>query len=81
MRPPTTASAWNKPRDLQGKLYGVWFKGANKNTIWYNPAEFAMAGLKSAPKTWQQLLSDAATLKRAGVTPFSLCTSIWLAGG
>ena len=69
-------SAWNNLVTYKNKLYGVWFKGANKNTIWYNPAEFAMAGLKSTPKTWQQLLADAATLKRAGVTPFSLCTDI-----
>ena len=69
-------AAWNNLVTYNGKLYGVWFKGANKNTIWYNPAEFAMAGLKTAPTTWQQLLADAATLKRAGVTPFSLCTDI-----
>ncbi len=69
-------AAWNKLVTYKGKLYGVWFKGANKNTIWYNPAEFAAAGLRSTPKTWQQLLADAATLRRAGVTPFSLCTGI-----
>ena len=54
----------------------MWFKGANKNTIWYNPAEFAVAGIKSTPTTWQQLLTDAATLQAAGVTPFSLCTDV-----
>ncbi len=69
-------SAWNNLVTYNGKLYGVWFKGANKNTIWYNPAEFAMAGLKTPPSTWQQLLADAATLKRAGVTPFSICTGV-----
>lgn len=69
-------SAWNNLVTYNGKLYGVWFKGANKNTIWYNPAEFAAAGLKSTPTTWQQLVSDAAILRRAGITPFSLCTDI-----
>ncbi len=69
-------AAWNNLVTYQGKLYGVWFKGANKNTIWYNPAEFAVAGIKSTPKTWEQLMTDAATLKAAGVTPFSLCTDI-----
>jgi len=69
-------SAWNNLVTYNGKLYGVWFKGANKNTIWYNPAEFALAGIKTTPTTWQQLLTDAATLKRAGVTPFSVCTGI-----
>ena len=70
------SSAWNTLASHNGTLYGVWFKAANKNTIWYNPAEFATAGIKATPTTWQQLLTDAATLKRAGVTPFSLCTDI-----
>ena len=69
-------TAWNNLVTYNGKLYGVWFKAANKNTVWYNPAEFAMAGIKTTPTTWQQLIADAATLKRAGVTPFSLCTDI-----
>ena len=56
--------------------YGVWFKGANKNTIWYNPALFTAAGITSPPTTWEQLLTDAAQLKAAGITPFSLCTDV-----
>jgi ABC-type glycerol-3-phosphate transport system substrate-binding protein len=68
--------AWNQLATVNGKLYGVWFKGANKNTIWYNPAEFAAAGIKTPPTTWEELISDAGTLKAAGVTPFSLCTDI-----
>jgi len=69
-------SAWNTLASYNGKLYGVWFKGANKNTIWYNPAEFAAAGLSSPPTTWEELIQDAGTLKAAGVTPFSLCTDV-----
>src|SRR6202165_687573 len=69
-------SAWNTLASYNGKLYGVWFKGANKNTIWYNPAEFAAASISSPPTTWEELIQDAATLKAAGVTPFSLCTDV-----
>ncbi|HEV3097351.1 MAG TPA: extracellular solute-binding protein [Candidatus Dormibacteraeota bacterium] len=69
-------SAWNTLASYNGKVYGVWFKGANKNTIWYNPAEFAAAGISSPPTTWEQLIQDAGTLKAAGVTPFSLCTDV-----
>jgi len=69
-------SAWNTLASYNGKVYGVWFKGANKNTIWYNPAEFAAAGISSPPTSWEQLIQDAATLKAAGVTPFSLCTDV-----
>jgi Bacterial extracellular solute-binding protein len=68
--------AWNQLVTANGKLYGVWFKGANKNTIWYNPAEFAAAGITTPPTTWEQVISDAATIKASGVAPFSLCTDI-----
>jgi alpha-glucoside transport system substrate-binding protein len=69
-------AAWNQLGSYNGKLYGVWYKAANKNTVWYNPAEFAAAGIKSPPTTWQQMISDAGTLQAAGITPFSLCTDI-----
>jgi alpha-glucoside transport system substrate-binding protein len=69
-------AAWNTLATYNGKLYGVWFKGANKNTIFYNPALFTAAGITSPPTTWEQLLTDAAQLKAAGETPFSLCTDI-----
>src|ERR1700737_2493220 len=69
-------SAWNTLGSYNGKLYGVWFKGANKNTIWYNPAQFAAASISSPPKTWEELIQDVVILKAAGVTPFSLCTDI-----
>jgi alpha-glucoside transport system substrate-binding protein len=70
------SSAWNTLASHGGTLYGVWFKAANKNTIWYNPAEFAAAGLSSTPTTWEQLVSDASQLQAAGVTPFSLCSDV-----
>ena len=69
-------SAWNQLATYNGKIYGVWFKAANKNTIWYNPAEFAAAGISTPPTSWEQLIQDATTLRSAGVTPFSLCTDI-----
>jgi len=61
---------------VNGKLYGVWFKGANKNTVFYNPALFHAAGIKKTPTTWQQMLADAAALRAAGTTPVSLCTDV-----
>jgi alpha-glucoside transport system substrate-binding protein len=69
-------TAWNQLATVNGKIYGVWFKGANKNTIWYNPAQFATAGITSPPTTWEQLVSDAGQLKAAGITPLSLCTDV-----
>jgi alpha-glucoside transport system substrate-binding protein len=69
-------AAWNTLASYNGKQYGVWFKGANKNIIWYNPALFTAAGISSPPTSWEQLLTDAAQLQAAGTTPFSLCTDV-----
>jgi ABC-type glycerol-3-phosphate transport system substrate-binding protein len=69
-------SAWNSLATVNGKLYGVWFKGANKNTVFYNPALFAAAGIKKNPTTWQAMLKDAAALGASGTSPVSLCTDV-----
>ncbi len=67
---------WNQLATVNGKQYGVWFKGANKNTVWYNPALFTEAGIKAPPSTWEDFIKDAGTLKAAGITPFSLCSDV-----
>ena len=38
-------SAWGNLASYKNKLYGVWFKSANKNTVYYNPAVFKAAGI------------------------------------
>ena len=70
-------TAWNNLASYKGKLYGVWFKAANKNTVYYNPAVFAAAGITSTPTTYAQLLTDEATIASGGTyAPVSLCTDI-----
>jgi alpha-glucoside transport system substrate-binding protein len=56
---------------VNGHLYGLFFKGANKSTVWYNVPAFKNAGI-TPPTTWTQLLADAKTLKASGVTPYSV---------
>ena len=51
---------------VNGHLYGLVFKGANKSTVWYNVPAFQDAGV-TPPRTWTQLLADAKTLKASGV--------------
>ena len=29
---------------VDGKEYGIWFKGSNKSTVWYNTAVYDNAG-------------------------------------
>src|SRR5262249_36785511 len=72
--------AWAHLGVVNGKLYALLFKAANKSTLWYNVPVFHQAGV-SAPTTWSQLLSDAKTIKASGTPAYSLCgSSGWTPG-
>jgi len=70
-------TAWSTLATYKKKLYGVWFKAANKNTVYYNPAVFKAVGITSTPTSWSQLLTDETTIANGGTyAPVSLCTDI-----
>jgi alpha-glucoside transport system substrate-binding protein len=52
-------------------LYGVWFKAAQKSTVWFNKQVFADAGVQP-PATWDDLLQVAQTISDYGVAPYSI---------
>ena len=56
---------------VDGTQYGLLFKGSNKSTIWYNVASFEEAGVE-APEDFDGLNEAAATIKAAGITPYSV---------
>lgn len=62
---------WKDLGSVNGKLYGLFFKGANKSLGWYNVTAFRNAGVK-APNTFDELLTTAKTVKDSGVTPFAI---------
>ena len=62
---------WKDLGSVSGKLYGLFFKGANKSLGWYNATAFKNAGVK-APTTFDELLTTAKTVKDSGVTPFAI---------
>jgi len=57
---------WRELGVVDGKLYGVYFKVANKSVIWYRTDAFAEAGVQP-PETWPELVSVTGTLADAGV--------------
>lgn len=65
------AKVWRELGTVGDQLYGVWFKAANKSTIWYRPPAFEQAGVEP-PETWEDLLAASGTLSDAGITPFSI---------
>jgi len=66
-------SVWKDLGSDGGKLYGVYFKGANKSTIWYNVKTYQSAGITSSPATSSDWLKDIGTLKQFGTVPFAMC--------
>ncbi len=62
---------WVDLGSIDGKLYGVFLKGANKSTVWYNKQAFEDAGIEP-PETWDELTKAAQTLKASGVPAYSI---------
>jgi alpha-glucoside transport system substrate-binding protein len=54
-----------------GKLYGVWFKGANKSTVWYNTKVYDTAGA-TQPKTWEDFTKQLKLISDSGVYGLSI---------
>jgi ABC-type glycerol-3-phosphate transport system substrate-binding protein len=63
---------WKNLGSYNGKPYGVFFKAAEKSTVWYNVKAFQNAGITDMPSTWSQLLKDAQTISDSGTTPVSV---------
>jgi ABC-type glycerol-3-phosphate transport system substrate-binding protein len=65
------SESWLQLGEVDGELYGLFFKGANKSTVWYNVQAFEDAGVEP-PQDWDEFVENAQTLKQSGVTPFSI---------
>lgn len=72
---PTVArnygATWRALGSSDGRLYGVWFKAANKSLVWYNVGVFEQAGVVP-PDSLDGLLDVAWTLAASGVPAFSV---------
>ena len=56
---------------IDGKLYSLMFKAANKSTVWYNVGAFEAAGV-TPPETFEQLREVAATITASGLPAYSV---------
>jgi ABC-type glycerol-3-phosphate transport system substrate-binding protein len=65
------SQGWIDLGTVDGTLYGLPFKGANKSTIWYNVQAFEDAGV-SPPETWEQLIEAGNTLNASGIRAYSI---------
>ena len=65
------SDAWRQLGTVDGKLYGVYFKVANKSVVWYRTDAFSRAGVQP-PKTWEEFVAASKTLADSGVTPMAV---------
>jgi alpha-glucoside transport system substrate-binding protein len=63
--------SWVDVGTVDGKLYGLLFKAANKSTVWFNTQVFEDAGVEP-PEDWETFLSNAETLGQSGTPAYSL---------
>lgn len=62
---------WVDLGSSDGKTYGVWFKGANKSTMWYNADVYDAAGA-TIPTDWKDFLGQLKVISDSGVYGISI---------
>jgi alpha-glucoside transport system substrate-binding protein len=65
------AQDWIDLGTVDGELYGVWFKAANKSTVWYNSDIYDEAGA-SVPEDWDGFLEQLQLVSDAGYYGISI---------
>ena len=62
---------WVDLGTVDGKTYGIWFKGSNKSTVWYNTKVYDDAGA-TEPKTWDDFVTALKTVSDSGTPGLSV---------
>ncbi|MFT4233850.1 MAG: ABC transporter substrate-binding protein [Microbacterium sp.] len=65
------SQSWIDLGSVDGTQYGVWFKAANKSTVWYNADIYDEAGA-SVPETWDDFLDQLQIVSDAGYAGVSI---------
>ena len=65
------SQSWLDLGTVDGDVYGVWFKAANKSTIWYNANIWDEAGAQ-APSDWDGFLEQLGLVRDAGYAGISV---------
>nr|WP_300142195.1 ABC transporter substrate-binding protein [Propionicimonas sp.] len=62
---------WLDLATVDGKTYGVFFKAANKSTVWYNKDIYDQAGA-TVPKDWDDFLTQLQKISDSGYAGISI---------
>ncbi|MDQ4039652.1 MAG: extracellular solute-binding protein [Actinomycetota bacterium] len=65
------STVWRDLGSVDGELYGVWFKAANKSTVWYKTTAFEDAGVE-VPEDFDAFVETVSTIADSGLTPIAV---------
>jgi alpha-glucoside transport system substrate-binding protein len=65
------SESWIDLGTVDGELYGVWFKGSNKSTVWYNADLYDQAGAE-VPDSWDTFLEQLQVISDSGFAGISI---------
>ena len=74
------SKGWIDLGTYNGHLYAIFYKAANKATIWYNPKSFTAGGYQT-PGTWTDLIALSDKIAQSGKYPWSMGVSNAAASG
>ncbi len=74
------SQGWLDLGSYNGHLYALFYKAANKGTVWYNPKSFTAAGYQT-PASWTDLISLSDKIAQSGKYPWSMGLSSAAASG
>ena len=72
------AQSWIDLGSVNNKVYALFYKAANKGTIWYNPKQFSAQGY-TTPATWADLITLSNKIAQSGQYPWSM--GVFSSGG
>lgn len=65
------SQSWIDLGSYHGKFYGLFYKTANKGTVWYSPKQFQSLGYK-IPTTWSEMLTLSDQIASSGKYPWAI---------
>ncbi len=65
------SQGWIDLGSVDGKLYGIYLKGAIKGLVWYKPVQLSSLDI-AVPKNWEELDLAARKAIEAGLAPWAL---------
>jgi alpha-glucoside transport system substrate-binding protein len=74
------SAAWTSLGSYNNKLYAIFYKAANKGTVWYNPSQFS-ANSYQTPASWTDMITLSNTIAGSGKYPWSMGVSSGAASG